>query len=338
VANKETKTCHACRKTLNSDWEVCPFCGAQQESFELADEPRAPGETIEYEPAENEQVERSAPGPIRAVRLRPGSIPTDTAPYAVMRLASGRINVSRVGRLLADILGRPLADITCRMQASKGFLAREVPQAKLADVARSLDTLGIEAIVVRECDVAPLPPQYRTAQVTQSDGDLVCAATSQNDKTWKLTFAPRQVRFIVTGRAMYSARVTIDRAAHDRFANVALLKKRHLDPNQDAHKEIHGYDYLVGVFLCRPERLLLIANLDIDYDKMERRAANPMIMARQARLLMEAIDASLHDDALRLLADLVEEDDPAWLPYTFATLKGIEAYAHWRYNAGLIED
>lgn len=349
MARKETKTCHACRKTLSSDWEVCPFCGASQENFELGAGPAAPraqpeqlppGEVIEYEPVENEHNDRPAPRPITVERLRPDSIPTADTLYAVMRLNADRINIPRLGRGLAAILNRPLADITCRIQASKGFLAREVPQARLADVARLTHSLRIEAVAVRECHVAPLPPLYRTAQLTRSDGGLTCAATSPSDKTWKLTFTPEQVRLIVTGRAMYSAKVTVERPLYDPFENISFLKKRYLDPGKatrDVQKEVHGYDYLIFVFLCRPERLLLIASLDIDYDRMERRTGRPQMMALQAQLLVEAVDALLHDDALHLLANLVEEDDPAWLPSTFATVKGFEACAQWRYNISLIE-
>ena len=137
MARKETKICHACRKTLNSDWEVCPFCGASQENSELGAGPAAPrarpeqlppGEVIEYEPLENEHNDHPEPGPITVQRLRPGSVPTADTLYAVMRLDADRINVPRLGRGLANILNRPLADITCRIQASKGFLARGVPQ------------------------------------------------------------------------------------------------------------------------------------------------------------------------------------------------------------------
>jgi len=346
VPKEETKTCHACRESLKWDWEVCPFCGASQENFHdegmLARPPEGPlepAEIIEYEPAENEQIDRPPPAPLRVAPLNIDSIPTDNVPYAVMRLGAQRINISELGRRLSAILGRPLADITCFIRSTKGFLARRVPQNKLRDVAGLIDELGIEAVAVAEEMVAPLPPIYRTAGVAPWDNGLTCAATSPADKTWRLTFSPDQVKLIVTGRVMYSAAITVEQPIYDPYKNISFLKKRYLKPEhsyREVRKEIHGYDYLIYAFLSPPERLLLITDCSVDYERMERRESRPDKMKHQARLIVETTNPSLHDEGLRLLADL-DEDDPAWVPFTFATLRGIEAYAQWRYNLSLIE-
>jgi len=347
VPKKETKTCHACRESLKWDWEVCPFCGASQENFDdegtlprAPEEPLGSAEIIEYEPAENEHIDRPPPAPLRAAPLRLDSIPTDNVLYAVMRLGAQRINIPELGRKLSAILGRPMADITCPIRATKGFLAREVPQSKLRDVAHLMNELGIEAVAVTEEMIVSLPPIYRTAGVTPSDNGLTCAATSLADKTWKLTFSPDQVKLIVAARAMYSARITVEQPVRDPFRNISFLKKRYLRAEQsrtEVRKEIHGHDYLIYALLSQPERLLLITDSSVDYDKMERRESRPDKMEQQARFLVETLSPSLHDEGLRLMADL-DENDPAWVHFTFATLRGIEAYAQWRYNIGLIEE
>ena len=347
MPREQTRICYTCGQTLKLDWEVCPFCGALQDIFddagreaEAAEGHPPAGTIIEYEPAENEQITSTPPAPLPARRLTPGSVPSGADLYAIMRLSLEEINISELGRGLAGILGRPMADVTCPLQATKGFIARRVPQSALCNVARLLDKLGIESVAFAEGLVAPLPPIYRTAGISFSTSRFTCAAISPSDKTWNLTFATDRVRLVVTGRVMYSARITVERPLYDPFRNSALLKKRYLKPEhsrKDSRKEIHVHDYLIYLFLTTPERLLLIKDSTVDYDKMERLASDTGKMQEYARLLVERLGLSLHDNGLRLLAEL-DEDDPSWAALTFATPRGIEGYAQWRYNVGLVEE
>jgi len=344
MPSHETKTCHACRERLKWDWEVCPFCGAPQDRFDQAAAavPQPDTEALspdEFEPAENEQVDRQPLPPIVAAPLAPDSLPSGDVPYAIMRTDTGRMNVPEIGRRLSAILGRPMADITCRIQSSRRFLARNVPLTSLAEIAGLLASFGIAAVAVPEHEIAPLPPPYRTARVIRDGAKLLAAATSPEGITWRLAFSPDQVRLVVTGRVMYTVRITTEEPRYDHFARSVLFRKRYVKP-EDAvttrQKEVHGYDYEVFLFLRDPERLLLIRDAQLDYRKMQRLPSDPQRMREQAELLARALPPSVHDDALRMLA-LLDEDDPQWTPFTFATQKGFEACAEACLNFSRLE-
>jgi len=337
----ETKTCHACSETLKWDWEVCPFCGASQQGPAAAapapreqdsDEPPLD----QFEPAENENVDRRPLPPIFAEPLAPGFLPAADVAYAVMRTDSGTINIPEIGRRLSAILDRPMADITCRIRATRGFLARNVPLACLGEIATLLESQGVQAVAVPEQEISPLPAPYRTTRVIRYQNGLAAAATSPEGATWRLTIDPGRVWLVITGRVMYSALLTVQKPKYDHYARNALLRRRDLKP-QDAFRsqqqEVHGHDYEILLFLRDPERLLLIRDAQLDYHKMERLQSDPQRMAGQAQLLAAAIPPARHDDALRLLAWL-DEEDPQWVNYTFATQKGFENYAQACLNLG----
>jgi hypothetical protein len=341
LSPERSEICPSCREDIKTDWEVCPRCGAILIEFDGArepvgrpEEPRGPA-VIAAKPADGEMPGAPRPGPLCAEPLVPGAIPSSDVPYTLMRLGTDAIDVAELGLRLCAILGRPRAELTCLMRTSKGFLARGVSQERLADIANVLAELDVQAAAVPEEQIAGLPPVYRTAEVHADADKLACIATSAEGQAWEIEFAPEEVALVVTGRVMYTARITHERRKYDPYHNIPLLKKRYRS-NEDAvrrvSQEIHGHDYLIYVFLPSPERALLITDVSVNYRLMERLPSDPQKMKRQAGRLLDALPEGVHDAGLSLLADLLEEDASRWRPLTFATHRSFEAYAQWRYN------
>ena len=347
------RPCSKCDKPLNPDWEVCPFCGAWQQGNDggaARIEPHP--ESGSEQPAEAPPVAgwsgtpcpaaaSAPPEPLAVTPLKAESLPSGDEDYAIMLptprpLAPG--TVTALGRTLAEILGRPLGDVTCPISTSKGFLARKVPARRLRQIAELLESLGIEAVLAPDARIAELPPLARTPKLEASGSRLACVITSEPEGTLRIEFEPAQVKLLLAGRVMYTGNVPINRRRYDFFERNPVLKRRHLNEKEayeHLERQIHGYEYLIYLVIGEPRRLLRVDDQFLDYGRMLRRRGRPWKMQEQASLLIGALGGE-PDPGLALLADL-DENDIRWLPCTFAASKGLEAWVQWRYNLTLVE-
>jgi hypothetical protein len=90
---------------------------------------------------------------------------SDESRYCVLRLTDERVDVSAVARVAAQTLGRPHADLARELRSSRGFVARQAPEAAARRLVADLAALGVEARLLRERALVPLPAVERAKQV-----------------------------------------------------------------------------------------------------------------------------------------------------------------------------
>jgi hypothetical protein len=85
----------------------------------------------------------------------PAEVPSGRA--WVVRQTEEPIDVSTVGRMVADEAGLTLAEVTCQLRRSRGILLSSAPLEVAQRVARRAQTVGVPALVIREEDLVSLP-------------------------------------------------------------------------------------------------------------------------------------------------------------------------------------
>jgi len=348
--------CPQCNKPVEPEWEFCPYCGkGKSERLPDAHPAQTPvpadsgilppeAESGQW-PAKtgSEPLRRPQPVPLR-------SKPTTPPPYAILLLDEHEINIPALGRRLARILRLPLAELTVRMRNTKGVIARDVPAGKLEPIADAIDELNresiplngggssINAVAVSESELAGLPEICRTPEIRAAGNVLRCQATTDSEQWSSVGILPANVSLVVTGRVMYTVQKRTCQQKYDPYARNFLLRKRYVkeeDATRQVARECRGHEYIIYLFMANPVRLLQIDDRRFDEFSMERHFGREEQMQLQARLLMRMLDPELVDSGLRMLARL-DAEDPRWDAGTFATERGLQAYAQWRYNRNLI--
>jgi len=91
--------------------------------------------------------------------------------YAVIRLDESRLNISEVAGIVAGVEGRPLADVSMRLKASRGVLAENLERDVAEGMAKVLGVRGISCAVVRNEAAAAAPkPKRCTHLVVGGEG------------------------------------------------------------------------------------------------------------------------------------------------------------------------
>ena len=86
------------------------------------------------------------------------------APYSVFRQTRTKIDISRVGEIVASITRTPLADVTTLISDSRGIIAREVSGKIAEELTNALQMEGVPVIAIPEENVF-VPP---SAQVVKA--------------------------------------------------------------------------------------------------------------------------------------------------------------------------
>jgi len=93
--------------------------------------------------------------------------------YALIRLDESKINIADVARIVAGVEGRPLADVSMRLKASRGIIAEHVERDVAEGMAKVLEVRGIRCTVVPTKLIAATPKPKRCTQLTLSARKLV---------------------------------------------------------------------------------------------------------------------------------------------------------------------
>jgi len=92
--------------------------------------------------------------------------------YAVIRLDEGKIDVSQVSRMVSGVEGRPVVDVSTRIRASRGLLARDLEKDVAEGLAEVLGVRGIRcAVVPGECLEMRVKPR-RCTELAVTEGGL----------------------------------------------------------------------------------------------------------------------------------------------------------------------
>ena len=95
-----------------------------------------------------------------------------SGPCAVVRRSTGRIDVSRIGRLVSELTGQPLAESTRMLHSSPGFVAVDVGAVQAKRLAAALAEAGVPALVVPGDKLVALPPAHEVSQITAARDGL----------------------------------------------------------------------------------------------------------------------------------------------------------------------
>lgn len=85
--------------------------------------------------------------------------------FCVLRLTDERVDVSEVARLVAPMVGQVRFQVARQLRASRGIVARHVSRRAAEEIVAGLSGLGIDARMIPEAQVRPLPAAERVQQI-----------------------------------------------------------------------------------------------------------------------------------------------------------------------------
>jgi len=145
MSEKTERQCRACYRGVPQDARFCPYCGAPLPV---------------YSPARRESAK---------------PLPTEIkGNCAILRKSLDSIPIAQVGRLIAKELKKPLFDITRMITATRGFLAKDVPEDSARRLIPKIEELGVDIFVVPMESLSVLPEVGRFGSGTFSRDGLKC--------------------------------------------------------------------------------------------------------------------------------------------------------------------
>ncbi len=236
---------------------------------------------------------------------------------ALVRLTGGPLDLKRVARLLAPAVGLPPFEVARGIQATKGFLARDVS----AEVARRLVAqLARAGVVAGAVPMSSLPQPLKHVRLRSP------------------SFGPDALR----GQLLPSGEESVPWAS----VELAVAARLEMELEPDALEESWSplsrplrpraqkradqepvYDYVLEVFAAEPPRRLRLMTYELDFKVMQRRPTRFNRVARMAREVFRRADRGRLAAGLRRLAD---HDDENWHDLTFTSPVGYEDYVTWQ--------
>lgn len=118
----------------------------------------------------------------------------------VIYAGAEEMDVRRVGRFVADAVGRPIADITRELRNSKGFLATGLDAPKAVALAEKVEQeLKAPVLVLPEGEAVALPPPMRMRHAAVDGRGLRCEAYTW-DRTVEVAATWNDIFLVSCGR------------------------------------------------------------------------------------------------------------------------------------------
>jgi hypothetical protein len=139
------------------------------------------------------------------------SPPSGEAPSGrawVIRLTNDPIDVSVVGRLVAQEAGLMLAEVTAQLRRSRGILLAAAPTEVARRVATVVQRMGVPALVVREEELVSLPEARLAGAVALTDdGCRFEAGHDVVERSWEDVYLAVAGRMVEDKPATFSMRL-----------------------------------------------------------------------------------------------------------------------------------
>lgn len=295
--------CPRCGKPTLPGASFCAYCGSAVEP-----EPHGP-------------PDRAIPPPERA-GLK--------GECSVIYAGEGEMDVRRVGRLVAEAVGRPLPDVTRTMRTSKGFLATGLAAGQAVELAeRAEKELRAPVLVIPDESCVPLPLAMRMRQAEFDAEGLRCDAY-----TWNLTehvSATWDAVFLISCGRLQIEEVVEER---DPAANRSGIFTRQ-PPNLVTN--LH-HEYLLDIILfdARADsdaegwrRLRLDQNTSaFSLTEMHQDPENQVGPLYRSAVNLERFAGRVpRNSGVSFLANGVA--DTAWQSLTFLSKRDFDLYTHW---------
>ncbi|NQT88582.1 HEAT repeat domain-containing protein, partial [bacterium] len=237
---------------------------------------------------------------------------------AILRLTGGPLlaDIRRTGRIVSELLGRPLFEVTRELQHTKGFLARRVPHAAASELIERLARSHIVAGAVPEAMVPdhPDPARVRAPRCAPDSlrGNLL--PTGQESMAWS------DVQLIAAGR--------IETDLHpDAIDEDWSFFTRPIRSSVSSSPAESVYEYIVEIFGGEPVRRLRLVTHDLDFKTLNRRVSSFATVSRMTRDIVRYADRSRVSAGVWRLADRADDD---WEDLTFLSQVGFDAYVAWQ--------
>ncbi len=295
--SETTAKCASCGQAAPQGAAFCAYCGTPL----AADLPSPPAPDRVGEPA-----------PDRAA-LR--------GPCSVVYAGAEDLDIRRVGRLVAEAVGRPLPDVTRDLRSSKGFLATGLDAPAAVDLAQRIESdLGACVLVLPDDAILPLPAPLRMRQAHFGPEGIRCTAYSW-DNTLNLA-APWKDVFLVS-----CGRLEVQEAVEVRDENGA---PNVLIPRSSTLTMQKRYEYLLDVVLVNPWKRLRLDQNTAAFSMTEMTRGSELALGALFRSAMniERFGRGVpRNRAVGLLA--AGASDPIWDALTFLNKRDFDAYTLW---------
>lgn len=243
----------------------------------------------------------------------------------VIYAGKDEMDVPRVGRLVADFVGKPLPDVTRQMRKSKGFLAQALEPESAVRLAERVEAeLGCPCLVIPEksCVRLPLPMRMRHASF-DADG-LACEAYTW-DRTEHVRVSWDEVLLVSGGR------LELQEVVEENNDNSERRKRSFLKPPEVPKLITRTYhEFLLDIVVLNPWLLLRLDQNTVAFSLTEMDQDRAMTVGPIYRNSISVMRFGKGVPMNRGVALLCSEaDDSEWEPLTFFTKRDFESYTHW---------
>jgi hypothetical protein len=296
--NSASPTCPKCGKAAITGAAFCAFCG----------------NALPAERAPVKRADHSVPVPDRAGL---------TGKCAVIYTgATEEPDIRRIGRVVADAMGRPLSDVTRDLKVTKGFLCAGVESpAAVALAGKAEQALGAPALVIPAQDCIPLPPPMRMRQAAVNPVGMKCEAYTW-DRTETVEAPWDDVFLISCGRLEVQH---FEEALADTSSS-SLIGGRAVPALVTQTR----YEYLLDVVLVNPWRRLRLDQNTTAFSltEMHQDPEHSLgILFRSAVNIERFAQGVPMNRGVSLLA--AGASDAAWQSLTFLNKRDFDAYVFW---------
>ena len=300
------KFCNVCGQLILPGATVCPHCGAKFGPVRGSVSPAA--------------TSRALPLPA------PESLRGACAAVAADGGASG---MPEVGRLVAEVTGKPLPDVTREMRVSRGILAMRLTADDARRLVKELRRIGVRAFALGEKDFVPEPRTRRMREAIFERRGVKCEAFTW-DRSQSLRVSWRRVFMVLGGRLRLEEVYEVPREKPEQgrrgLWRIGSIKEE-FDRRVPVLATRVRYESLLDVILYEPwERLRLDEN-EAAYGDAEEEGALHAAVRKAADRVYRIRHEAPFNSGIELLA--TEAPTEAWEDLTFASKQEFDAYSLW---------
>ena len=219
VPEKQGTECASCGRIPVFGAQFCPYCGTNLAPV-------------------GEAAEKIIPAPDRAL-LR--------GPCAVLFCGDGQLDIRRAGRLVAEMLKRPLGDVTRVMKVSRGIIADGIGAEQARTLAKQLEADGVPVLLVPDEELHRLPRLMRMKSAGFGPEGIQCEAYLW-DTTEHMKIAWHTVLLVSCGRLNLSEVVEMEIEGKPKQRRLKLPDR----PEAPLLTTETWHEYVMDVFCLEP--------------------------------------------------------------------------------------
>ncbi len=289
-----------------------------------------------HESAERRRLAQSELDKLRA-NLARTSIEEDGgllgSPCAVIRQTSEMVNISKIGRLVSKITGKPLADVTRLLRGSVGFVATGMDPMKAKMLASQLQESGIPVLVVPEEKLIALPAAGEVSWAAVREDGIEFRTNAQTAGTvveWDRVFYASAGKVVLTKRKRVVDDLAGGLTRHYTAVGIGYAAVPTDNGSTWTYKEEKAETLVFDIFTLGPFACLRCVD-----GKMEFRGSP------------QAVTMSSHLNFKRLVSDFLaygrsvstnegvefiaaNASQRQWKSATFNSIRDFERYNYWR--------